>query len=257
MNTLHCRVVYHDPALDPASSLCRGQKIYLFWHEYILFPMYERGHCNLAMLLSRHQDAEIVFQVARHMGFGFIRGSTNRGGVTALRELLRTSQRMHLAITPDGPRGPRRQMSPGPIYLASKLGIPLVLLGFGYDRPWRVRSAWDQFAIPRPFSRGRTIIPPEMFVPPDLSRSELEDYRVRAENEMNRVTCEAETWAETGYPKAGEMTAIPGPHQPILNGPLSRAGGGGVRGECDRDHNPSPYALTPGPSPAKAGEGRM
>ena len=45
---------------------------------------------------------------------------------------------MHLTITPDGPRGPRRQLAPGAIYLASKLGLPLVVMGYGYDRPWRV-----------------------------------------------------------------------------------------------------------------------
>ena len=60
---------------------------------------------------------------------------------------------MHLTITPDGPRGPRRHMAPGPIYLASKLGLPLVLMGYAYDRPWRLHS-WDRFAIPRPGSRA-------------------------------------------------------------------------------------------------------
>ena len=106
------------------------------------------------MLLSRHRDAEILSHVAYHFGFDFVRGSTNRGGAAALRELLAKSRQMHLTITPDGPRGPRRRMAPGPIYLASKLGLPLVLMGYGYDRPWRLRS-WDRFAIPRPCSRAR------------------------------------------------------------------------------------------------------
>ena len=59
---------------------------------------------------------------------------------------------MNLTITPDGPRGPRRQLAQGPVYLASKLGMPIVAMGFGYDRPWRFNS-WDRFAIPRP-TRG-------------------------------------------------------------------------------------------------------
>ena len=137
MDTLDYRVVFYDPDVDPASPRCRGQKIYVFWHEYILFPLAMRGHCNLAMLLSRHRDAEVLSYVAYHMGFEFVRGSTNRGGVAALRQLLDKSRHMHLAITPDGPRGPRRQMAPGPIFLASKLGIPLVAMGVGYNRPWR------------------------------------------------------------------------------------------------------------------------
>ena len=154
MDTLDYRVVFYDPDVDPASPRCRGQKIYIFWHEYILFPLAMRGHCNLAMLLSRHRDAEILSYVAYHLGFEFVRGSTNRGGVAALRQLLDKSRHTHLAITPDGPRGPRRQLAPGPIFLASKLGIPLVAMGVGYNRPWRAGS-WDRFAVPRPCSRAR------------------------------------------------------------------------------------------------------
>jgi len=216
MSTLHYKVAYHDPALDPSSPHCREQKIYLFWHEYILLPLYMRGHCNLSMLLSRHTDAEILSHVARHMGFSFVRGSTNRGGVTALRELFRKSQHMHLTITPDGPRGPRRQMASGPIYLASRLGLPLVLLGFGYERPWRVKRAWDRFAIPRPYSRGRVVVAPEMHVPPDLSRDDMEEYRRRAEAVLQQVTTEAEAWAESGELKTGQMPLLPGPFQPLL-----------------------------------------
>jgi len=217
MGTLHSKVVYRgDPALDPGSPHCRGQKIYLFWHEYILLPLFLRGHCNLAMLLSRHTDAEILSHVARHMGFGFVRGSTNRGGVTALRELFRKSRRMHLTLTPDGPRGPRRHMAPGAVYLASRLGLPIVLLGFGYERPWRVRKAWDRFAIPRPHSRGRVVVSPELFVPPDLSRDDQEHFRRRLEIGLNEVTAEAEAWAESGVHLPGEMTLIPGPFQPLL-----------------------------------------
>lgn len=216
MSTLHYRIAYHDPALDPGSPHCRGQKIYLFWHEYILLPLYMRGHCNLAMLLSRHRDAEILSHVARHMGFSFVRGSTNRGGVAALRELFRTGRQMHLTITPDGPRGPRRRMAPGPIYLASRLGLPLVLLGFGYDRPWRAERAWDRFAVPRPWSRARVVVAPEMFVPPELDRDEIEGFRLKAEAALGQTTAEAETWAESGASKPGQMPLLPGPHQPLL-----------------------------------------
>ena len=65
MGTLDYRVALlrSDASIPPAGE-CRGQKIYIFWHEYILFPLYLRGHCNLAMLLSRHRDAEILSHVA-------------------------------------------------------------------------------------------------------------------------------------------------------------------------------------------------
>jgi lysophospholipid acyltransferase (LPLAT)-like uncharacterized protein len=158
----------------------------------------------MAMLLSRHRDAEVLSHAAHHMGFEFVRGSTNRGGVTALRELLAKSRTMHLTITPDGPRGPRRQLAPGCVYLASKLELPLVVMGYGYDRPWRVRRAWDQFAIPRPHSRARAVPSSEIFIPPNLDRDGLEYFRLKIERLLNRLTLEAEAWAEAGTRKIGQ-----------------------------------------------------
>ncbi len=205
MDTLDYRVLFYDPDVDPASPRCRGQKIYIFWHEYILFPFAMRGNCDLAMLLSRHRDAEVLSYAARLMGFDFVRGSTNRGGAAALRQLLEKSRKLHLAITPDGPRGPRRQLAPGPVYLASKLGIPLVAMGVGYDRPWRTPT-WDRFAIPRPCSRAHCILSPELHVPANMDRDGMEHYRLKIEQLLNRLCGEAETWAESGARRPGQLT---------------------------------------------------
>ena len=141
-------------------------------------------------------------------GFDCVRGSTYRGGARAIWELFERSRRQHLTITPDGPRGPRRQLAQGPIYLASRLQIPLVVMGFGYDRPWRANS-WDNFAVPRPFSRARAIIGPPMRLPPDLDRAGLEHCRQRVESLLNCLTVEAEAWAAAGTRKAGELVLLP------------------------------------------------
>lgn len=222
MSTLDYRVAFYDPLVDPAHPDCGGEKIYVFWHEFILFPIFLRGHCNLSMLLSRHRDAEMLSRAAHHLGFDFVRGSTYRGGLSALRELLRKSRSMHLTITPDGPRGPRRQLAQGPIYLSSKLGMPLVLLGLGYDRPWRLRS-WDRFAVPRPYSRARAVISPPLHIPPDLDREGTEHYRRQVEQMLNRLTLEAEAWAEAGTRKLAEL-------------PLARQAAPLRRQRIDREH---------------------
>lgn len=205
MGTLDYRALFYDRDVDPVSGNQRP-RIYVFWHEYILLPLYLRGHCDLTMLLSQHRDADILERVAYHLGFDCVRGSTNRGSIVALRELTRRGQDRHLTITPDGPRGPRRCLAQGPIYLASKLQLPLIPLGFGYDRPWRVKS-WDRFAIPRPFSRGRAIMGPAITIPANLNRSESENCRQRVENLLNRITHEAETWAASGKRRQGEVVA--------------------------------------------------
>ena len=111
LGTVRCRVEYGDQLVDPVHQDFRGPKIYVFWHENILLPLYLRGHCNIAMLLSRHADANVLDRVARMMGFGVVRGSTFRGGSTALRELSDRAATESLTITPDGPRGPRRRLA--------------------------------------------------------------------------------------------------------------------------------------------------
>src|SRR5689334_14661537 len=62
MSTLDFKGAAYDPTVDPVDPRWRGQKIYIFWHENILAPLYLRGHCNLAMLLSRHRDADILLE---------------------------------------------------------------------------------------------------------------------------------------------------------------------------------------------------
>lgn len=204
MDTLDYRWALYDRAVDPALDAPGPKRIYLFWHEYVLLPLDRRRYCNVTMLLSRHRDGDVAARVARHQGYGVVRGSTHDGASASLRELIQISRRSHLTITPDGPRGPRRVMAVGPIYLAAKLGMPIVPMGFGYDRPWRLNS-WDRFAVPRPFTRARAVMGPEMRLPRKLDRDGLEHYRREVERLMNRLTLEAEAWAEAGTPKVGDL----------------------------------------------------
>jgi lysophospholipid acyltransferase (LPLAT)-like uncharacterized protein len=198
MRTLDYRAAFYDPRVDPVNPEFSGPAIFLFWHEYIPFLFYLRGHCNISMLLSRHQDAEWLSRAARHMGFATVRGSSSRGGARAIRQLQdETRGKMNLAITPDGPRGPRRHLAPGAVYLSSKLQIPLIAVGLGYDSPKRLPT-WDRFAVPRPFSRARAIASPPLQIPADLDRIGLEGYRLQVQEVMNTLTAAAEDWAVSG-----------------------------------------------------------
>jgi lysophospholipid acyltransferase (LPLAT)-like uncharacterized protein len=203
MNTLDVRAAFYDHSVDPLVGM-GGPRIYVFWHEYILLPLALRGHCHLAMLLSQHPDADVLERVAFHAGFDCVRGSTFRGGARAIWDLQQRSERQHLTITPDGPRGPRRRLAQGPVYLASRLQLPLVVMGLGCDRPLRVNS-WDRFVVPRPFSRARAVIGPPTMLPPDLNRDGIEAARVRVESLLNSLTSEAEAWATAGTRKLGEV----------------------------------------------------
>ena len=194
MGTVRYRFAFHDPRTDPNSPALAGRYIYAFWHEHLLFPAARKPGSRVFVLISQHADGELIARVCRHLGFHTVRGSTTRGGVPAVRALLRQSRRGHLAVTPDGPRGPRRRVQPGIIYLAARTGLPIVPAGIGYQRAWRARS-WDRFAVPKPFSTATCVTAPTVWVPPDLDRDALEEYRRRVEQAMLEATEAAERWA--------------------------------------------------------------
>jgi hypothetical protein len=167
------------------------------------------------MLVSQHQDAEILEHAAKFAGLDAVRGSTSRGGTAALRELIKRGNGMSLAITPDGPRGPRRKMAQGCIYLSSRLQIPIIPLGAGYDHPWRNPSSWDKFPIPRPFSRCRTVLGKRIQVPADCDREQIEHYRQHVEKILNQLTDLAEDWADRKCTLPGVQLTRNPPH-PLL-----------------------------------------
>ncbi len=210
MGTLDYKVAYYDPIIDPAYLNDGQRRIYIFWHEYIPIPLYLWRNCNLTMLLSQHRDADVLEQVADVLGFESVRGSTYRGGVLAIRQMMDAGGHQNLTITPDGPRGPRRKLAQGAVYIASKLQYPLVLLGMGLQNPWRMRS-WDRFAVPRPFSRSRIIISGDIRVPPDADRETIEHYRQKIEVLLNDLTGLAEHWAESGETIPGQSRKEAGP----------------------------------------------
>ncbi|MCL2119195.1 MAG: lysophospholipid acyltransferase family protein [Planctomycetaceae bacterium] len=211
MSTLDYKAAYYDPTVDPAYPSGNAHKrLYIFWHEYIPFMLFLRKRCNLTMLLSRHKDAELLGHVADQFGFGTVRGSSSRGGTEALLAMMEKSKHGHLTITPDGPRGPRRKLSRGCLFLASKLRIPIVMIGMGYDRPWRAPT-WDKFAIPRPFSRACAIVSPEIFVPQKLDAGIADCFSTALETSMTQLCELAEDWAISGDLHRGESMMQLGP----------------------------------------------
>jgi lysophospholipid acyltransferase (LPLAT)-like uncharacterized protein len=192
--TLHYRIFFAEGVRHPA-DFRKSRFIYAFWHESILFPAAFRTRIHV--LISQHSDGEFIARVCRFLGFQTARGSSTRGGSAGLLELVRCSRHTHLGVTPDGPRGPRRQVQPGVIYLASLTGLPVVAFGVGYAAAWRARS-WDCFAVPKPCSLAACVVAPALYVPPRLDRAGLERYRNLLEERLLRATRAAERWAQGG-----------------------------------------------------------
>jgi lysophospholipid acyltransferase (LPLAT)-like uncharacterized protein len=127
--------------------------IYVVWHaRLLLLPYLFRGR-GLWALVSRSADGEMLADFVRRFGFVTVRGSSSRGGAEGLRSLTRAIRKgRSVVVVPDGPRGPREVLKPGVVRLARLTGAHVVPAAFGASSEWRARS-WDEFRIPKPFSR--------------------------------------------------------------------------------------------------------
>jgi hypothetical protein len=140
----------------------------------------------MAGLVSPHQDGSYLADAMQRVGITSVRGSSKRGASRAMRELLDRVRDFHVAITPDGPRGPRRQMKTGIIFLASHSGRVIIPTAYACRRSWRIRGNWTDMQLPVPFTRIHARGGPAFVVPPDLEREELEVYAARLQAEMQR-----------------------------------------------------------------------
>jgi lysophospholipid acyltransferase (LPLAT)-like uncharacterized protein len=207
IRTVRYRYCPVGPDVRPDRLKADEHYIFAFWHEYLLLPAYHYGRPDILVLISQHADGELIAQICRRLGFGLVRGSTTRGGVEAVRRMLQAGQSAHLAITPDGPRGPRRQVQPGLIYVAARTGLPIVPIGFGFQRTWRLKS-WDRFALPRPWSLGICITGEPIRVPADAQKDELDHYRNLVEEAMSQATALAEECAQRGAQPDGRLLTV-------------------------------------------------
>ena len=198
MATVRVRFVFlggrHHPP-DPRLE----RFIYAFWHENGLFAATLKARIHV--LISSHRDGELMSRIAGHLGRGSVRGSTTRGGMRAVREMMRVGRRTHLGLAPDGPQGPRRRVQMGAIFLGAQTGLPIVPFGVGYTRAWRARS-WDRFALPWPGTRITVVVAHEVRVPRGLSRPQMEQYRRLVEERLNHVSDVAERYSgRSGRPR--------------------------------------------------------
>jgi len=149
--------------------------IFVFWHGRLLPLIHVHRHDGIVVLVSEHRDGSYLARLLHHFGFGTVRGSSTRGGVRGLKGLIRAARKgSDLAITPDGPRGPDRELKLGALAAARMTGLPIVPVGVGVTSGWRMRS-WDEMLVPKPFSTVRVAYGPPSFVSRHAGQSEIDE----------------------------------------------------------------------------------
>jgi lysophospholipid acyltransferase (LPLAT)-like uncharacterized protein len=129
--------------------------VFLLWHEALLPLLWQHRNQGVAIVVSEARDGQYLSDLALTLGYRAVRGSSTRGGARALLGAVRELQAgRSVAFTPDGPRGPRRELKPGVVAAAQRGGGVIVPIHAEADRAWRLHS-WDRFAIPKPLARVR------------------------------------------------------------------------------------------------------
>jgi lysophospholipid acyltransferase (LPLAT)-like uncharacterized protein len=146
---------------------------------------------GIAVMTSRSFDGEYIARIIERFGFVAVRGSSSRGGPTALLGMNRALADGRIAaFTIDGPRGPRFMAKPGPVMLARMSGAPILCFYLAVDRPWILHS-WDAMMIPRPFSKVHVRWTKLIHVPPDATNEQMNDCHHQMQDALERARKDA------------------------------------------------------------------
>ncbi|MBN2071335.1 MAG: lysophospholipid acyltransferase family protein [Candidatus Krumholzibacteriota bacterium] len=173
--------------LDEARALS-GQVVFAFLHGRMLAMTWSHRNRNVHVLASEHYDGDLMGKTIERLGYGHVKGSSTRGGARALMTMTSLLKNgIDIALTVDGPRGPRGIVQQGAIELgrlASKAVIPVSCTAKGRF----LTRSWDRFQIPYPFAKVIIEYEKPFSVSRDSDPEERERIRLALEDSLGVLT---------------------------------------------------------------------
>ena len=175
--------------------------IYSIWHGKIMIPIFAHRNEGICGMVSEHNDGEMIAQTLHRLGYTTVRGSSTRGGKRAMLAMIRALQHGGVgAIMPDGPRGPRHVFKAGLLAIAQKSQAAILPMTFASTRAWRFKS-WDQFTLPKPFSKTIALYGEPIFIPREMDEAAFEMKR----REVEQIMLDLEIEAEALFPAKSKL----------------------------------------------------
>jgi len=160
----------------------------------MLLPWYLHGNPQTVALTSKSKDGDLLAKILKGWNYNVVRGSSSEGGDVALGIMVDYAKNnFSVAITPDGPRGPRHKFKAGAVIAAKKTGIPLVLVGVAFNTK-KVLKNWDKFEVPYFFSKAKVVYSDLIYVNENYSYEETSDIIKKCEDELNKLTEQANSF---------------------------------------------------------------
>lgn len=191
-----CRIRTHGQEYRDQVNAQGGPVVASFWHYTIFFIFYYMRKESGVAMVSASKDGEYISRVANKFGFETVRGSRKKGGMQAIKGLIRNMREgRNAAIVADGSQGPARVVQAGSIVLASRTGTPVLPMLWSCSRYKRFGS-WDGTVLPYPFSRIDFFYGEPLEIPPKIKAEEVEKYRLILEKRLNDLYVKA--WKQQG-----------------------------------------------------------
>src|SRR5512138_1976638 len=172
--------------------------IFTVWHGRIFPATYYWRRRGIAVMTSLNRDGEAIAQCIKRFGYVAPRGSSSRGGLRALAEMIREiRQGRDCGFTVDGPRGPKYVAKQGPVLLAFKTGAAIFCFHISMKHKIQLKS-WDEFQIPMPFTPALVLKAAPIWVPPGSSEAHLRDLHQQMQATLDNLRIEGDSrWQST------------------------------------------------------------
>ena len=171
--------------------------IYATWHNRIFPSVYFLKNRGIVVLTSRSFDGEYIARFIQRFGFGAVRGSSTRGGVGALVEMIRLMRKgLPMCFTVDGPKGARYVAKTGAMLPAKKTGNPVLPFLVEVEKFWTINS-WDKMQIPKPFTRAKVFFAQPIYVEKNADNEEIENKRQELQTKLDEVVAIGEQWRKS------------------------------------------------------------
>ncbi len=168
--------------------------IYCFWHNRIFAGTYFFRNRGIVVITSQSFDGEYIARFIQRFGYGAVRGSSTRGGVGALVEMIRLMKSgLPMGFTVDGPKGPKYIAKTGAVLLAKKTGNPMMPFVVECEKFWTINS-WDNLQIPKPFTRARIFIAEPIYVAADADETAIEAKRQELQSKLDAAVEFGKQW---------------------------------------------------------------
>jgi len=189
-----CRKDYAIGA-DIAERMVTDGRVYApcYWHQHsycclqVMREWLKRGF-RAGFIISASVDGEVPARIARSWGAAVVRGSAKTTNALAMRDIQQAMKRgVSIVTAADGPLGPKYEFKPGVVLMARIGGAPLVPIACAASRAWYF-NRWDDFMLPKPFSRVAIAVGEPMVVSRETRVEELEYYRAAMQDAINALT---------------------------------------------------------------------